>query len=194
MEVTLKKAADLARAAAEAAEKVKIEPTIRHSIHAADPDVVALGTRLMESVDTARGLITAQFAIRGLIGEANARSGVDAALTERAMVDALIKRIGGVADTFEAALDAEYDPEVTLAEAKSMLASQAKAERHYAYEKSVILRVATPEQTAQVKKTLAALKRRRSDLTDKVAGINLNTRITLSKETVAVLKAASIIE
>lgn len=195
MNITLKKAADLARAAGEAAEKIKIEPTLRHSIHAEMPDVAAAATKIEGAVANYLSLVEAKFTLRGLIGEANAKSGIDALLTEREMVDAQIKRLGALVESFDEAIGNNNTPPVALAEAASIKDRLGKGERGFGYHEShVTMSIVTEQHVATITKRLGVLKRRRADITDKVAGLNLNTTVSLAPSTILVLKTAGIIE
>jgi len=196
MEVTLKKAAELSRAAGEAAEKVRIDATQKHSIYAAsNPDVPALRAALAGRIDSAMALLQAKYVIRGLIGEANARSGISAALTEREMVDAQTKRLSAIADQFDTARDSTSTPDIAFTEASWMRDRLQRAEKvsHYV-ETDVSFRVADEDMEATVKARVQRLKRTRSDITDRVAGINLNTRVTLPPSVVSTLKTNGLID
>lgn len=194
MNVTLKRAADLARAALDAAAKMKIETRIVVSIHDGSPleTVETARTRMLRQVDDVEALIRAGFTIRGQIGAANAQAGVDNLLTERAMLEAVQKRLTGLGSEDETAYEA---PSVTGDLVQRLAFAKRRAESGSAYGHSEHLAVGLVD--ADVGEGLAerrgAIRRSLSDIKDRVAGINLNTTISLDETTVAVLKKAKIV-
>lgn len=195
MEVTLKKGSDYARQALDAANKVRIEPTVAFGIHC-QQDATAVQQAQAEKVAKQaaeqRAFLRANYAIREAIGRKNAETGISSLLTERAEIEALEKKLGTLLSHFEAAIGAGIDP-ATIPARIAAHNSRAESSRFYDGDKSFTLSAVTEEQAEAIRDELAAFKRRKAEIQDKVAGINLNTKISLSPETVAALKAAKIV-
>lgn len=95
MQVTLRKASDLARAAKSAAGRITIDTEITVSVHQANP-VQFVNERegqARQRLADWRDLINAQYALRDLIGQANAAHGVTSALARKNALDDEEKRL-----------------------------------------------------------------------------------------------------
>lgn len=94
MEVTLRKAHSLAEAMRSAAAKINTPTTVDVSIYD-EVEISGLLTdarsELTTSLEEAEALTAEAFSIRAMIGAANAKSGIDALLTEKAAIDATEK-------------------------------------------------------------------------------------------------------
>lgn len=193
MEVTLKRAADLARAALDAANEFNLEPKASISIHAPDP--VATAERATQAFDDAmekfEALLAAHYAIRGQIGAANAQSGLDDLLTRRARLEAIEKRLTVVTDKAGKGQDAAETLAIMVSDIT--MSKQRVASGHDLYgSETVSLPLVDTLRYERIAERKGALRRERADIADAVAAINLNTRIVLDPMTVATLKAARI--
>lgn len=191
MDITLKKASDLARALGEAAEALPLRTIKSISIYAANPaevvtsEIAAFGT----SLETYMGLIDAQYTLRGLIGAANASSGVDALLTQRSALDAKIKKLNKLVEDLSDDEPASRVSAIT-SEIAALRTASDKGDRIGYIEKSVSCQTVS---VAALRSQIAILKRQRADIADRVAGLNLNTRISIPESVVVALKANSLI-
>lgn len=99
MQVTLRKASDLARAAKSAAGRITIDTEITVSVHQANP-VQFVNERegqARQRLADWRDLVNAQYALRDLIGQANAAHGVTSALARKNALDDEEKRLTALA-------------------------------------------------------------------------------------------------
>jgi hypothetical protein len=195
MDVTLKRAADLARAALEAANDIRIEPQVSISIHTADTAAAAERARRAfdEGLSRFEALVTAHYVIRALIGAANARTGLDDLLTRRARLDALDRKLAGLAE--KARADRDAAGELAIAEAHAASLRQRLAAGHDVFGgEHVSLSVVDAARAERLAARRATIRRERSELADAVAGINLSTRVALDAATVATLREARIVD
>lgn len=193
MEVTLKRAADLARAALDAANGLNLEPKASISIHAPDPTAAAQrATRAFdEALEKFEGLLAAHYAIRALIGAANSTSGLDDLLTRRARLEAVEKRLAATVEKAGRAQDAPEALAIFLSDIA--MSKQRAAAGHGVFgTETVSLPLMDHTRHGRIAETRAALRRERADIADAVAAINLNTSVALDPVTAATLKEAKI--
>lgn len=198
MQVTLKKAAELARLALAAAESVVLRPTAEVSIYT-ERTVAEVAVEMraanQKEVQEKLDLLAAGWRIRDLIGERNANVGINALLTQRSYITAQENAITAVVaqipsamgteplETTQRRLDSLKTVERTGSDS-TMLRGQATAVR---------LPITDDEYREALRTTLARLRQDKSDTSDKIAGLNLNTKIELDDKIVRALKGAKII-
>lgn len=191
MQVTLKKAADLSRAALDAANKIKPKTTVSVSVYQKTPvaETVAKARDAVTTAETqAKALLDVAFALRQRIGEANARCGIDAALTDRALLDAQERRLTALTEGVEHAYDAS-DAETVAARIEALKARAANPQGGLArFEESFDAVVLDAADVAAITADLAAIRRRKSDLKDQIAGLNLSNHVVLDDAHVQVLR------
>jgi hypothetical protein len=197
MEISLKKANDLQRAVLAAAGKIDPAATVSVSPFAQGDAGAVVQTavtdgeaRFMTQLGDAFDLMDAGYEIRRLLGDKNATSGVNTLLCERAWVEAQEKRLSAV---LLAVLDStdQYPSEDAigrLARAQNPLTTQT-----YYDSARIHVSILTERHIAKMQGDLASLRARKSDLTDQIAGRNLNTKITLPDSTVELLRKHNLI-
>ena len=194
MEITLKKAADLARATLAAGNQVKFVTSITQSIFSSIDinDAVKAGQERIEAaiLDTV-DLITAHFVLRRLIGESNSTSGINAAMNKRERLVSIEKRLSSYQAVFESTMAANAE------EASRRLLAIGKAAEigttRYSYEEGVEVSVVNPSSVSGVRDLLMKIKQDSADVRDEIAGINLNTKITIPTEIETILRNHRII-
>ena len=135
-------------------------------------------------------LLLALYNIRGLVGAANAQSGIDMKLATAAFLD---KRLAQL-DTL-----AKLEPVTDLAVINGKLEkirndkSETARSRIYGYNDTVSTTVIGVEQIAQIKIEVQNLKKQKQKLNDEVLELNIKTEIPLSDETVAALTAEKLV-
>lgn len=196
MQVTLKKAADLSRAALDAAGKIKPRTSVAISVYqkSAVAETVAKAREAVTTAEAqAKELLDVAFALRKQIGQVNAQAGVDDALTDRALLDAQERRLTALLDGVECQFDVN-DAETVAARIEALKARAANPQGGLSrYEESFDTAVLGADDMAAVQADLAALRRRKSDLKDRIAGLNLSNHILLAEEQVAVLRRHQIV-
>lgn len=189
MEVTLKRGAELARAALEAAGKVPVRPVLSASIYT-QTDLRLLvndgAKKLNDALNDVTSLLNGHFAIRAQIGQANAEAGINGLMADRARIEAIEKKMAAAL-----ALCETNNGETDLAVLRIRIAAQIKqAETGTGYschEGEFAVSVVSPETLETLRDSVAGLRRSRSAIQDHLAALNLRHRITLSPETLAVL-------
>lgn len=195
LEVTLKKAADLSRAALEAADAIEVTPLLAYNIHSTADAAGLLATAsadITKGIQQARDLLDAGYALREMIGEANGMHGISRVMTKRRAIDAEIKLL----TDFKATLslrDSEADLE-TLPSVIATVKARLETGRGFSIETRVTLRASTPEQLAELEASLQALKRERSNIVEMLSRLNLNHTVKLDDGRETVLRTAGLID
>jgi len=135
-------------------------------------------------------LLLSLYNIRGLVGAANAQSGIDMKLATAAFLD---KRLAQL-DTL-----AKLEPVTDLAVINGKLEkirndkSETSRSRIYGYSDTVSTTVIGAEQIAQIKAEVQNLKKQKQKLNDEILELNIKTEIPLSDDAVAALQAEGIL-
>lgn len=188
MNITLRKANTIQNSIQETVKSIEIETSL--SINEfQDPatELQKANTQLFENDTRRQKLLLALYNIRGLVGQANAASGIDVNLAKAAFID---KRIGQLENL--ASSDVMTDLAVIAGKLKKI--SEDKGERRiYGYNDSVTTSVLSQEQIDQVKAEIKNLKKQKQKLNDDVLELNIKTEIPLSDDVVATLTAEGLI-
>lgn len=200
MQVTLKKASELSRAALAAAKAIEPKGTIIVSPFSTEQvvDLVHVGlVQFASSLDRVLALIDASFELRGAVGDANSRSGVGALLTKVAALDEHISRITALTATAS-----EYDASVSTDDMSAATraveqlrkdAGDAETRRFGGKSEIRINIIAAPERTDYTD-MIASLKRRRVQFKDEITALNFANTVTLTAATEALLRNEKIID
>jgi uncharacterized protein YdcH (DUF465 family) len=135
-------------------------------------------------------LLLSLYNIRGLVGAANAQSGVDTKLATAAFVDKRIAQLDELA---------KLSPVTDLAVINGKLdkirnsKDESARSRIYGISDTVSTSVVSQEQIAQVKAEIKNLKKQKQKLNDEILELNIKTEIPLSDEVVAILQAEDLI-
>lgn len=199
--VTLRKAHDFERSLNEAAKRFQFNRTIEVSIHRDETvaDLVAAAqTTLRSNLASAVSLVQAAHKIRAAISTANADSGINELLSEKAALEAEEKIIAAVVNGSDQQIgrgrhrtDYELDGAAEVAVAQKQLEAlrvrAASAERFHGAE-TVTVRVLDAAAIEGLSGDLAAIQLRKKAIADELLGLNMATKVTLTSETVALLK------
>ena len=135
-------------------------------------------------------LLLALYNIRGLVGTANAQSGIDLKLATAAFID---KRIGQL----EALSKLEPVTDLAVINGKLDKIRNDKSENRrssiYGYNDTVTTTVVSQEQIDQVKAEIQNLKKQKQKLNDEVLELNIKTEIPLSEDVVKTLEEEGLI-
>ena len=132
-------------------------------------------------------LLLALYNIRGLVGTANAQSGIDLNLAKNAFIDKRIKQLEDIGSC---------RPMTELAVLNGRLEKQRarKDESVSLYSReSVSTTVVTEEQITQIKTEIKRLKKDKHKLNDEILELNIKTEIPLSEHVVNTLTAEGLI-
>jgi uncharacterized protein YdcH (DUF465 family) len=131
----------------------------------------------------------ALYNIRGLVGTANANSGIDLALAKAAFID---KRIGQLNELAEA----KAVTNIAVLNGKLDKIRNRKEESRtslYGRDDTVSTGVIGAEQVAQAKTEISNLKKQKQKLNDEVLELNIKTEIPLSEDVVTTLQAEGLL-
>ena len=129
-------------------------------------------------------LLLSLYNIRGLVGAANAQSGVDTKLATAAFVDKRVAQLDELA---------KLSPVTDLAVINGKLdkirnsKDESARSRIYGISDTVSTTVVSQEQIDQVKVEIKNLKKQKQKLNDEILELNIKTEIPLSDEVVATL-------
>lgn len=190
MQITLRKANALQSSIVDAMKNVKIETNVSiNEFEAPEVKISEANNTLFANDQRRSDLLLAQFSIRGLVGAANATSGIDAKLTQAAYID---KRTSQLAEM----VNGDKQMDISVIKGKLEKIRNRKDDSRaslYGREEDVTTPVQTADQLTSVKSLMLDLKKQKQKLNDEVLELNVRTEITLSDEIVAILKKENLI-
>jgi hypothetical protein len=191
MNISLRKASALQNSVTEAMKSIKVDTSIEINEF---QDVTAILTKANETLfanDSRRQrLLLSLYNIRGLVGSANAQSGIDLKLASAAFID---KRIAQLEEL------AKVEPMTDLVVINGKLEkirsdkSETSRSRIYGYSDTVSTTVVSAEQLDQIKTEVKNLKKQKQKLNDEILELNIKTEIPLSEDIVKVLQDEGLI-
>ncbi len=193
--LTLRKADALAKATLDAARKVPLEAVVTVSVYSPESvESVADTARatLRENLAVSTSLLEAAYQIRALIGEANRKAGIDAALTQKAELDAREKVLSALVPAATAgrrSAAALGDSNVAVLEKRrEALLARVSSDTYQGYgEDSVSVRVVDDALTTEVQAQLNAIRKEKIEISDRLLELNTSTRVSLDDATVETL-------
>ena len=191
MNITLRKANAVQAQIVDALKQIEVKLNVEiNEFQNPEAEIEAANKTLLEN-DRRRGLLlAAQYNIRGLVGVANAQSGIDSLLTRAAFTD---KRIAQL----DALVKAETVTDMAVVNGKLEKIRNDKSEsarsRIYGYNDTVTTSVVNKGNIEQFKNELNSLKKQKQKLNDEVLELNIKTEIPLSDEAVATLTKEGIL-
>jgi hypothetical protein len=219
MEIVLRKASTLEKAAEATAAKIDLETTLKLSVHTIPLNLsLQMATEILSKASTAVNeriqsvidLHEAASQIHKLAGVANQKRvepnrSVDMLLDEKHLLDALEKIITGVLDTLpkqvtrrrsydmdESTVRIGHDPQVVLNAVGSVRTRAATLTSGSVPD--IEVSTLSDATVTQLRERVASIKRQRSDLMDELAAANLSQKIKLPDTVVATLRKHGIIE
>lgn len=194
MQVNLRKANAIQAEIRKAISAVKTEVNVSVSEYTADiATAVAQGQAdFLNAIKRKEQLNVALFEIRAAVGRANSQAGIGDLLAEVERIDGKLNIIAAVANAQAAKSIDEIKARVEkfkAAPADQTARSMLYGERYNVVETSVVTQAVIDDFKAETK----SLKRAKQDLQDKLLNVNVGTSITLSADTVTVLKEEGIL-
>ena len=187
MNISLRKANAVQNGINEALKGIEIKTTLELNEF---QDVVAelkkANDVLFTNDSRRQRLLLALYNIRGLVGAANASSGIDMKLATAAFIE---KRIGQLETLSK--LEAVTDLAVINGKLEKIRNDKSESVRRsiYGYNDTVSTTVVSAEQISQVKTEIQNLKKQKQKLNDEILELNIKTEIPLSEDVVATLQA-----
>lgn len=191
MNITLRKANAVQNGINEIIKNIDIKTTIELN-EFQDPvaELKKANDALFTNDSRRQRLLLALYNIRGLVGTANAQSGIDLKLATAAFVDKRLVQLEALAK-----LEAVTDLTVINGKLEKIRSDKSETARSriYGYNDTVSTTVVSAEQITQIKAEVQNLKKQKQKLNDEVLELNIKTEIPLSDETVATLTAEKLL-
>ena len=184
MNITLRKANAIQNSINEAIRNIKVELNLEIN-EFQDPavELAKANNALVEADSRRQKLLLALYNIRGLVGQANAASGIDLNLAKAAFID---KRIAQL--TTFASAEATTEIEVIKGKLEKIKNDKGESRRSiYGYTDTVNSSVLDVSQIHQAKTEILNLKKQKQTLNDEVLELNIKTEIPLSDDVVTTL-------
>lgn len=185
MQISLRKANAVQAGINDAIKSIKIETTLELNEF---QDVVAELKKANDTLFTndsrRQRLLLSLYNIRGLVGTANAQSGIDLKLATAAFIEKRIAQLDELAK-----LSAVTDLAVINGKLEKIRndKSETARSRIYGYNDTVSTTVVSQEQIDQIKTEIQNLKKQKQKLNDEILELNIKTEIPLSEDVVKTL-------
>lgn len=188
MKITLRKANALQNAIQDHIKTVEISATLALNEFQVPQAELSIARNTLVANDKRRADLTmALYAIRGLVGKANAQSGVSDHLAHAAYLDKRIGQLKGLTESNA------VESETVLNGKLEKLRTTDSKNRMYGYNDSVSTGVLTQEQIDSFKKIMSDLKKEKQTINDKVLELNIRTEIELVEDVVKILQAEQLV-
>lgn len=186
MNITLRKANAVQNGINEIIKNIEIKTTIELN-EFQDPvaELKKANDTLFTNDSRRQRLLLALYNIRGLVGTANAQSGIDLKLATAAFVDKRLVQLEALAK-----LEAVTDLTVINGKLEKIRNDKSETARRsiYGYNDTVSTTVVSAEQISQIKAEVQNLKKQKQKLNDEVLELNIKTEIPLSEDVVKALQ------
>lgn len=191
MNITLRKANAVQNTINEAIRGIKITTNIElNEFQNVETELKKANDTLVANDGRRQKLLLALYNIRGLVGTANAASGIDLALAKAAFIDKRIAQLQELAD-------GQAVTDLTVINGKLEKIRNDKSEnsrsRIYGYSDTVSTSVLGQNQIDDAKAEIKNLKKQKQKLNDEVLELNIKTEIPLSDDVVATLTAEGLL-
>ena len=190
MNITLRKANALQNSIQEAMKSIRVETSVDLN-EFQDPNLVLTdaNNKLFDADNRRQKLLLAVYNIRGLVGTANAASGIDVNLAKAAFID---KRIGQLEEI--ASLKPHTD--ISVIQGKLEKIKNRKEESRaslYGRDDTVSTSVVSQEQINMAKAEIQNLKKQKQKINDEILELNIKTEIPLSDDVNELLKTEGLL-
>jgi uncharacterized protein YdcH (DUF465 family) len=191
MNLTLRKANAVQAGINDAIKSIKVETTVElNEFQNVEAELQKANTTLFTNDSRRQRLLLALYNIRGLVGTANAQSGIDMKLATAAFLDkrlAQLEELGKVAPITDLAVI-----NGKLEKIRNDKSETARS-RIYGYNDTVSTTVISQEQLDQVKAEIQNLKKQKQKINDEILELNIKTEIPLSEDVVKTLSEEGLI-
>lgn len=187
MEITLRKASSLQNQIREVISSIDLVTSIQlNEFHDIESELSRANVTLFEQDARRQRLLLALYTIRGLVGSANAQSGIDINLAKAAFLDKRIIQLGDIV---------RLQPVEKLSVIKGRIEKiRNNSESASMYGRDTITTtVVSEDQLNQTKKEIMNLKRQHQRLMDEILALNVKTEIPLSEDIVKTLTSEGLL-
>jgi hypothetical protein len=191
MEITLRKANAVQNSINEAIRSIKITTNIElNEFQNVEAELKKANDELIANDSRRQKLLLSLYNIRGLVGTANAASGIDLALAKAAFIDKRIGQLQELADS-----KAITDLTVITGKLDKIKNHENENSRRsiYGYSDTVSTSIIGQGQIDEAKNEIKNLKKQKQKLNDEVLELNIKTNIPLSDDVVATLTAEGLL-
>jgi uncharacterized protein YdcH (DUF465 family) len=191
MNISLRKANAVQNSINEAIRSIDIKTSIEiNEFQTVEAELQRANTELFTNDARRQRLLLSLYNIRGLVGTANAQSGIDVKLATAAFVDKRLTQLESLAK-----LEPMTDLIVLNGKLDKLRNDKSDTRRSsiYGYNDTVSTTVVTAEQIAQINTEIKNLKKQKQKINDEVLELNIKTEIPLSEDVVATLTAEGLI-
>lgn len=191
MNITLRKANAIQNSINEAIRNIKVDLNLEiNEFQDPKAELEKANTAAVNADARRQKLLLALYNIRGLVGQANAASGIDLNLAKAAFID---KRIGQLNDFANA--QATTDLDVIKGKLDKIKNDKGENSRRslYGYNDTVSTSVLAQAQIDQAKTEILNLKKQKQKLNDETLELNIKTEVPLSDDVVATLQAEGLL-
>jgi hypothetical protein len=207
VEITLKKAINIQKALLEAANKIKFNCSIRVMAYG-NVDVAGMISenqeKLQEAFSDAIQLLSTHYNIKALAGEANDKCGITNLLREKARFDAIEKKLGSLIKITEVGEDRMYSPHGNAMQVEDKGSIAAILDRIAVIKERIQNKDRIGEDSFNVdivtdafmdfqQSELLRFKRQKASVSDQIAALNINNKITIDDSDVSVLRKHKIL-
>jgi uncharacterized protein YdcH (DUF465 family) len=191
MNISLRKASALQNSINDAIKGIKIETSLTlNEFQDVAVELKNANDTLFNNDSRRQRLLLALYNIRGLVGSANAQSGIDLKLATAAFVDKRVAQLEGLV----------VDPVTNLAVINGKLdkirndnSDTGRRASIYGYVDTVSTNVIGHEQLDAISVEIKNLKKQKQKINDEVLELNIRTEIPLSEEVVATLQSEGLV-
>jgi hypothetical protein len=183
MNVSLRKASAIQHSIKELLHNIEIKLNIEINEFEEPARLIQAANEQLFANDARRQkLLLAYYNIRGLVGTANASSGIDIALTKAAFLDKRITQLDAIANA-----TAIKDLDVVRGQVEKLKVVPESNRSIYGRQDSVTTSVVAQNQIDQARKEILNLKKQKQKLNDEVLELNIKTEVPLSEDVVKTL-------
>jgi hypothetical protein len=189
MKITLRKANAVQNNILDAVKSIKVSAEVEiNEFEDAGKKIAQANAALFEADKRRADLLMAQFAIRGLVGVANATSGIDAKLTEAAYIDKRMSQLAEISGVKEMT-----SMDVIEGKLEKLRNRKDDSRSLYGYNDNVTTSVLTQDQINEVSNFSKDLRMKKQKLNDEILELNVRTEIELGADVVEVLNKEKLI-
>jgi hypothetical protein len=190
MNITLRKASAVQNSIQEAIRGIKMVKELQlNEFQDATAELKKANDALFVADARRQRLLLSMYNIRGLVGTANAQSGIDLKLATAAFIDKRITQLEELAG-----LESMEDIAVITGKIEKIKnRPQDTRSSLYGYNDTVSTSVVTKEQIDRAKAEIQNLKKQKQKINDEILELNIKTEVPLSEDVVATLTAEGLI-
>jgi hypothetical protein len=190
MNITLRKASALQNSIQETIRSIKIKTSVEiNEFQNAEVEIQTAKAEMAKNDERRQRLLLALYNIRGLVGAANAQSGINLSLAKAAFIDKRVSQLEEVAGA-----DSMTALDVVTGKLEKIRNRKEDARASlYGRDDVVVTSIVSQDQIKQAKTEIQNLKKQKQKINDEVLELNIKTEVPLAEDVVATLTAEGLI-